>query len=148
MGENDRVLIIGGGPAGLSAGYALAGKGREVCVLEADPEYLGGISKTVRYKDFYFDIGGHRFFSKTDAVERFWSEVLPNDMLVRPRSSRIYYRDCFFSYPLKPVEAFRRLGPVESARCVISYLKARISPIESPASLEEWVVIEFGRRLF
>lgn len=65
----DRILIIGAGPAGLAAGYILAGAGRDVCVLEADPEYVGGISKTVQYHGFHFDVGGHRFFSKSQEVE-------------------------------------------------------------------------------
>src|SRR5689334_13090143 len=90
------VAIIGAGPAGLTAAYLLVKQGVEVTVLEADPEYVGGISKTVKQDGFHFDIGGHRFFSKSSEVEAFWSELLPNDMLDRPRSSRIYYRGKFF----------------------------------------------------
>src|SRR5688572_25047751 len=86
------VVIIGAGPAGLTAAYLLAKEGMPVTVLEADPRYVGGISKTVSYRDFHFDIGGHRFFSKSHQVEELWSELLPNDMLVRPRSSRIFYK--------------------------------------------------------
>lgn len=148
MSETDSIVIIGAGPAGLAAGYVLTGQGRDVCILEADPEYVGGISKTVQYHGFYFDIGGHRFFSKSQRVEQFWTEVLPNDMLVRPRSSRIYYRGRMFSYPLRPLEAFWKLGPIESARCILSYIWARIRPVENPVSFEDWVVNEFGRRLF
>ncbi len=148
MSETDRILIIGAGPAGLAAGYRLAGQGRDVCVLEMDPEYVGGISRTVRFKGFYFDIGGHRFFSKSQEVEQFWTEVLPDDMLVRSRSSRIYYRGRLFSYPLRPLEAFRKLGPVESAQCALSYIWARLRPAKPPVSFEDWVVRQFGRRLF
>ena len=83
----------------------------EVTVLEADPVYVGGISRTARYKGFHFDIGGHRFFSKSKAVEDLWDEILPGDMLERPRSSRIFYDGKFFSYPLKPFEALIKLGP-------------------------------------
>ena len=85
------VAIIGAGPAGLTAGYLLAKSGVGVMIFEADPVYVGGISRTVTYKGFHFDIGGHRFFSKSKAVEDLWTEILPNDMLVRPRSSRIFY---------------------------------------------------------
>jgi len=85
-----RVVIIGGGPAGLTAGYLLSKEEVDVVVLEADPVYVGGISRTVTYKGFQFDIGGHRFFSKSKGVEDLWTEILPNDMLVRPRSSRIF----------------------------------------------------------
>src|SRR6059036_196260 len=100
-----KVAIIGAGPAGLTAGYLLSKESVDVVVLEADPVYVGGISRTVTYKGFHFDIGGHRFFSKSKPVEDLWTEILPNDMLVRPRSSRIYYDGKFFSYPLKPFEA-------------------------------------------
>ncbi|MBV9126388.1 MAG: NAD(P)-binding protein, partial [Planctomycetes bacterium] len=91
------VIIIGAGPAGLTAGYCLAKKGVPFTILEADPTYVGGIARTVEYKGFRFDIGGHRFFSKSREVEDLWTEILPNDMLQRPRSSRIYYRGKFFS---------------------------------------------------
>jgi protoporphyrinogen oxidase len=96
MSETHPIVVIGAGPAGLAAAHHLAKNGREVCVLEADPRYVGGISKTVEYKGFHFDIGGHRFFSKSNEVEEFWTEILPDDMLVRDRSSRIYYRGRFF----------------------------------------------------
>jgi protoporphyrinogen oxidase len=86
-----KVAIIGAGPAGLTAGYLLSKEGIETTVLEADPVYVGGISRTTTYKGFHFDIGGHRFFSKSKAGEDLWTEILPNDMLVRPRSSRIFY---------------------------------------------------------
>src|SRR4030081_409329 len=109
-----RVVIIGGGPAGLTAGYLLSKEEVDLVVLEADPVYVGGISRTVTYKGFHFDIGGHRFFSKSKEVEDFWTEILPDDMLVRPRSSRIYYRGQFFSYPLKGGEALKKLGVLEA----------------------------------
>ncbi|MDP9290791.1 MAG: NAD(P)-binding protein, partial [Verrucomicrobiota bacterium] len=95
------VAIIGAGPAGLTAAYLLAKERVPVVVFEADPQYVGGISKTVTYKGFHFDIGGHRFFSKSQEIEDLWTELLGDDMLARPRSSRIFYRGKFFSYPLK-----------------------------------------------
>ena len=147
MNQN-RVAIIGAGPAGLTAAYLLAKGGAEVVVLEADPRHVGGIARTESYKGFHFDIGGHRFFSKSREVEDLWTELLPNDMLERPRSSRIYYRGKFFSYPLKALEALRKLGLVESARCVLSYLKARLWPVPAPTNLEDWVSNQFGKRLF
>jgi len=143
-----RVAIIGAGPAGLTAGYLLSKAGIPVEILEADPNQVGGISRTARYKGFHFDIGGHRFFSKSRAVEDFWTEILPNDMLDRPRSSRIFYAGQFFGYPLKGMEALVKLGPVEAARCVTSYAYAKAFPIKNPKSFEEWVVNQFGRRLF
>src|ERR1700742_1123083 len=112
-----KVAIIGAGPAGLTAGYLLSKNDVDVVVLELDPLYVGGISRTATYKGFHFDIGVHRFFSKSKAVEDLWTEILPNDMLTLPRSSRIFYGGKFFSYPLKPFEALIKLGFVKSALC-------------------------------
>jgi protoporphyrinogen oxidase len=142
------VLIIGAGPAGLTAGYELSKGGRRVCLLESDPRYVGGISRTVEYKGYRFDIGGHRFFSKSAEIEALWSEILGDDLLERPRLSRIFYRGKFFSYPLKPAEAFGKLGPWESARCVASYLAAKMQPEVEARSFEDWVARRFGRRLY
>jgi len=142
------VAIIGAGPAGLTAAYLLAKKGVAATVFESDPRYVGGISRTERYKGFHFDIGGHRFFSKSKQVEDLWTEILPDDLLVRPRSSRIYYQGKFFNYPLRGAEALWKLGPLEATRCVLSYARARLTPQRSPRSLEDWVVSRFGRRLF
>ncbi len=144
----ERIVIIGAGPAGLTAADLLTRDGYDVTVLEADPEYVGGISRTVRYRGYRFDIGGHRFFSKSSRVEDYWTELLGDDLLQRPRSSRIYYDGKYFAYPLKPVEAFRTLGPVEAFRCAASYAKARIRPIREPANFEEWVTNQFGERLY
>jgi protoporphyrinogen oxidase len=142
------VAIIGAGPAGLTAAYLLSKQGVSVTVLEADPEYVGGISRTARYKGFHFDIGGHRFFSKSKQVEDFWTEILPNDMLDRPRSSRIFYRGKFFSYPLKAAEALFRVGIIESALCVLSYARAKALPVKNPKNFQDWVSNQFGKRLF
>jgi protoporphyrinogen oxidase len=141
-------VIIGAGPAGLTAAYLLAKEGLAVTVLEADPVYVGGISRTVRYHGFHFDIGGHRFFSKSKEVEDFWTEILGEDLLTRPRSSRIYYNGSFFAYPLRAFEALHQLGIVESTRCVMSYIWARLAPVRAPKSFEDWVSNQFGKRLF
>jgi protoporphyrinogen oxidase len=109
---------------------------------------VGGIARTAEYKGYHFDIGGHRFFSKSREVEDLWSELLPDDMLLRPRSSRIFYRGKFFAYPLKATEALFKLGLVESIRCVLSYVRARLRPVKNPRSFEDWVSNQFGRRLF
>ncbi|MFZ2314591.1 MAG: NAD(P)/FAD-dependent oxidoreductase [Gammaproteobacteria bacterium] len=142
------VVVIGAGPAGLTAAYLLAKQNVSVTVLEADPTYVGGIARTVTYKGYCFDIGGHRFFSKSKEVEALWSEMLPDDMLDRPRSSRILYRRQFFAYPLKAFEALHKLGIIESARCVLSYGKARVFPIKHVVSFSDWVTNHFGQRLF
>src|SRR5712691_6249789 len=142
------VVIIGAGPAGLTAAYLLSKQRVPVTVLEGDPRYVGGISKTVHYKGFHFDIGGHRFFSKAKEVEDLWTEILPDDMIERPRSSRIFYNGKFFSYPLKAMEALFKLGVFEATRCVLSYGKARMFPHKNPRSFEDWVTNQFGSRLF
>jgi len=143
-----KVAIIGAGPAGLTAAYLLSKNNVAVTVLEADPVYVGGISRTATYKGFHFDIGGHRFFSKSKADEDFWTEILPNDMLVRPRSSRIYYNGKFFAYPLRAFEALIKLGVIRSTLCLLSYLKAKLFPVRNPDNFEDWVSNQFGKRLF
>jgi protoporphyrinogen oxidase len=143
-----KAIIVGAGPAGLTAAYELSKQGQRVLVLESDPQYVGGISRTVDYHGYRFDIGGHRFFSKSREVEDLWTELLGADLLERPRSSKIYYRGKFYSYPLKPFEALSKLGPKESALCVLSFLKARLNPMPQPKSFEDWVVNQFGERLF
>ena len=142
------VAVIGAGPAGLTAAYLLSKKGIPSTVLEADPTYVGGLSKTVAYRGFLFDIGGHRFFSKSRVVEDLWTEILPEGLLERARSSRIYYGGQFFSYPLKAREALAKLGVIEAARCVLSYVKARARPIRPIRSFQDWVTNQFGFRLF
>lgn len=141
-------IVIGGGPAGLTAAYELTRLGAHATVLEADPVYVGGISRTAQYKGYRFDIGGHRFFSKSEEIEALWREILTDDFLERPRSSRICYRGKFYSYPLRAFEALRNLGLSESFLCGLSYLKARLLPIAAPANFEEYVVNLFGRRLY
>ncbi|MEO0670957.1 MAG: NAD(P)/FAD-dependent oxidoreductase [Pseudomonadota bacterium] len=142
------VFVIGAGPAGLTASYLLTKEGKSVTVIEQDPVYVGGISRTAHYKDFLFDIGGHRFFSKSKEVVDLWYEILPQDFIERPRLSRIYYNGKYFSYPLKAFEAFNNLGPVESALCVLSYMYKRAFPNEKPVTFHEWVSNQFGERLF
>ena len=100
MNVDADTLIIGAGPAGLTTAYCLTKENPSVIIIEKDPVYVGGILRTVRYKDFLFDIGGHRFFSKSKDVVDLWHEILPDDFIARPRLSRIFYGGKFYSYPL------------------------------------------------
>ena len=147
MSHSD-VFVIGAGPAGLTAAYLLTKSGISTTVIEADPTYVGGISRTASYKDFLFDIGGHRFFSKSKEVVDLWKEILPDDFIERPRLSRIYYNGHFFSYPLKAFEALNNLGYVESALCVLSFLQKQAFPTANPENFHDWVANQFGERLF
>jgi len=141
------VVILGAGPAGLTAAYELARAGTRSIVLERD-DIPGGISRTAEHNGYRFDIGGHRFFTKVQLVEDFWREVLGDEMLLRPRLSRIYYNNVFFSYPLKPTNALFGLGLWETTRCMASYAWARISPQKPEDNFATWVSNRFGKRLF
>src|ERR1035438_10272807 len=143
-----RVVIVGAGPAGLTAACGAREAGMEVTVLEKDPDYVGGISRTVVKGGFRFDIGGHRFFSKSEEVTNWWKRRLPNDFIRVRRISRIYYRGRFFDYPLKPWNALSGLGLFTSISCVASYLWARLFPRRPELSFEDWVSKRFGRRPF
>ena len=143
-----RVLCIGAGPAGLTAAYLLSKRGVPVTVLEADPVYVGGISRTVVHKGYRCDIGAHRFYTKSKEVNELWLELLDEGFLRCVRRSSIYYRQRFFDYPLKIGNVFGNIGVVESALCLLSYLRARAFPIKNPDNFEQWVCNNFGRRLF
>ena len=146
-GHSD-VFVIGAGPAGLTAAYLLTKQGVPTTVVEADPRYVGGISRTASYKDFLFDIGGHRFFSKSKEVVDLWHEILPQDFIERPRLSRIYYDGKYYSYPLKAFEALTNLGVIESGLCVLSFAYKQAFPNDKPVTFHDWVANQFGERLF
>ena len=141
------VVVIGAGPAGLTTAYELQKLDLSAAVLEADHQ-VGGISRTVDYHGFRFDIGGHRFFSKVPLINELWDEILGEDFLLRPRLSRIYYKNRFFDYPLKAGNALAGLGLLEAARCGLSYARARLRPSAEAKSFEDWVAGRFGHRLY
>jgi protoporphyrinogen oxidase len=142
------VVIIGAGPAGLTAAYELGKRGATATVVEADT-VVGGISRTVERDGYRFDIGGHRFFTKVAEVEALWHEILPDeDFLLRPRSSRIYYQGKFYDYPIRVLNALSNLGPVEAVRCVLSFLWVRVRPPRDLTTLEGYIASNYGWRLY
>jgi protoporphyrinogen oxidase len=142
------VVIVGAGPAGLTAAYELSKRGYTSVVLEAD-SVVGGISRSAERDGWRFDIGGHRFFTKVPQVEALWHEILPaEDFLLRPRMSRIYYNGKFFDYPLKAGNALKGLGVLEAIKCVGSYAKAKVRPPADQTSFEGWTTAAFGNRLY
>ncbi len=144
-------LILGAGPAGLTAGYLLAKQGFPVIVFEAEDQ-VGGIAKTeVREGPggkYRFDLGGHRFFTKVQEVDDLWHEIMREEFLLRPRMSRIYWRKRFLHYPLQGGDVVRKLGPVELTRCMASYIRAKLRRKGPEDTLEQWVTNRFGKRLF
>src|SRR4051812_20276154 len=148
--DDRRVVVIGAGPAGLTAAYKImkAGDAHNVTILESDA-IVGGISRTEQRDGWRFDIGGHRFFTKVTQVDELWWEILgAENFLTRPRQSRIFYRGKLIDYPLVPMNALRSLGLVEAIRCGFSYLWVRVHPPKNLDTLEGFVASRFGWRLY
>ncbi|MGE5550230.1 MAG: NAD(P)/FAD-dependent oxidoreductase [Bacteroidota bacterium] len=141
------VIIMGAGPAGLAAGYELAKNGTPAALFEAEKQ-VGGISKTIEYKGYRFDLGGHRFFTKFDEVNELWREVLGDDFKETPRLSRIYYRNRFFNYPLTAANALFGMGFLATCAVMGSYIKARLWPDREEKTFEQWVSNRFGKQLY
>ena len=151
MSKIDPVIIIGGGPAGLTAGYELLKHGRQSVVLEK-ADKVGGISRTETYRGYRFDIGGHRFFTKVGEVQAIWLEILGDDFIQTPRMSRIYYDGKFYDYPLALFKTLKNLGLRRSTLIALSYLSAKAKKFlrlrPEPQSFEDWVIDCFGSHLY
>lgn len=147
MASGYDAIVIGAGPAGLTAAFELARLGTRTLVLEQSTQ-VGGISRTEAYRGFRFDIGGHRFFTRVPEIEALWRETLGDDLLRVNRQSRIFYRGRFFQYPIALGNALANLGPLEGLLIVGSYLRAKIAPQRPEESFEQWVSNRFGERLY
>ena len=145
--QGDHIVVIGAGPAGLTAAYLLSKLNYRVTVLEAD-DIVGGISQTAQYKGYRFDIGGHRFFTKVQPVQELWEELLGSEFISVPRLSRIHYNGKYFNYPLKAANALRGLGPIKAIRIFWSYLQAALYPSPVEENFEQWDSNRFGRQLY
>jgi protoporphyrinogen oxidase len=147
VSEQKTMLVLGGGPAGLTAGYLLGKEGYRPIVVEAD-EQVGGLAKTVERDGYRFDLGGHRFFTKAPEVNELWDEIMGDEFLLRPRMSRIYWNNRYLDYPLRGPDVIKKLGAIELIRCTASYARAAAKRNKVDNSLEDWVTNRFGRRLF
>jgi protoporphyrinogen oxidase len=141
------IVIIGAGPAGLTTAYELVEQGIRPVVLEKGDK-VGGIARTEVYKGYRFDIGGHRFYTKVQEVQRLWERMLGKDFKRVPRLSRIYYRKHFYQYPLNLLNTISNLGLEESFRILLSYLKWQWRPHPEEQTFEQWVINRFGGRLY
>jgi protoporphyrinogen oxidase len=141
-------VVVGAGPAGLTAARRLTEAGDPVVVVEAD-DVVGGISRTVERDGWRFDLGGHRFFTKVAPVEQFWNDVLPpEEFLLRPRLSRIFYGGKYYDYPIRLGNALSNLGLLEAFRCGLSFLWVRVRPPRDTSTLEGYIVRNYGWRLY
>ncbi len=141
------VIVIGAGPAGLTAAYeSLRNKLHPILVEKSGQ--VGGIARTELYRGYRFDIGGHRFFTNFEEIQRIWMEVLKNDFIRVNRISRIYYKNHFYNYPLSFFNAISNLGVLEGLLILMSYLKAKALPSKQEDNLEQWITNRFGHRLY
>jgi protoporphyrinogen oxidase len=141
------VVVLGGGPAGLTAGYLLTKQDKPVIILEST-DMVGGIARTEVRDGYRFDLGGHRFFTKVKEVDDLWHEIMKEEFLKRPRQSRIYWHHKFLDYPLQGMDVIKKLGPVDLTKALLSYLVAAVKPKGREDTFEEWVSNRFGKWLF
>ena len=142
------IVIMGAGPAGLTAAWELVRAGRDVVVWEADSSYVGGLSRTVQAEDFRFDIGGHAFFSKSEEINEVWRQIMPENFVECPALSRVRFRGKFFNYPPEIMNVFLNLGLFETIAVLGSYFNARLKPIKPELSFAQWATNRFGKRFF
>ena len=142
-----KTIIIGSGPAGMGCAYNLAEKGKAFLLIDENHQ-AGGLCRTIDFKGYLFDIGGHRFLTRSREVEELWHKILAGDLLRVKRLSRICYRKRFFKYPLSFSDTLWNLGLVESGLCFLDYLRYKFFPSADNSTFEGWIINNFGRRLY
>jgi protoporphyrinogen oxidase len=148
--QKKEILILGGGLTGLSAGHLLTKAGFKVQVFERDAT-VGGLSKTMVQDGFRFDLGGHRFFTKDKRIDDFVKTLMEGELVSISRKSKIYLRNRYFDYPLKPLNALFGFGLPTTMKILGDYGIEKVKGImrkERCISLEDWVVQNFGRKMF
>jgi protoporphyrinogen oxidase len=175
--DKHKVIIIGAGPAGLTAAYELLKKSDVKPIILEESEFVGGISRTVKYNGNRMDLGGHRFFTKNEQVMKIWKELMPvqgypseddkmlnrtlewcengpnpetedRTLLIRNRVSRIYYLKKFFDYPITlKVETFTNIGLVRTIRVGLGYIASLLLK-RKEKSLEDFYINHFGKPLY
>ena len=146
--KKNKALIIGAGPAGLTAGIELLKTGNfEATVLERD-NVIGGLARTTEYRGCRYDIGPHHFITSSEKIEKWWKDLMTGDFLEHKRFTRIYYNNHFFNYPLEPLNVLEGLSLWECLRCMVSYIRYRLFPIKKVRSFQDWVTNKFGYHLF
>lgn len=140
-------VILGAGPAGMACAHTIAQNGKASLLIERD-RVPGGLCQTLNFKNYLFDIGGHRFLSKSKEVNSLWHGVMGRDLLRVKRLSRIHYRGKYFNYPLSLFNTVRNMGILESLRCFFSYLRHKYFARRNDSTVEGWITNRFGSRLY
>lgn len=143
----NQIIILGAGPAGMACAYTLANAKKPSLVIEREDE-PGGLCRTIDFHGYLFDIGGHRFLSKSEEVNQLWHEVMGEDMLRVKRLSRIYYRKRQFDYPLSFFNTFWNLGLRECLLSIGSYLWCKYRKPGDENTFEGQIINRFGKRLY
>ena len=144
-------IIIGAGPAGLTAAYELLQSGKENVLILEKNDKVGGLASTKVFGEYSYDIGPHRFFTKNEEINELFLKMLGKDAVKVNRLTRIYYKKKYFNYPLTPVNALFGLGPLNAISIISSYIYSRIKfyfKVSEINNFEDWVIDKFGRKLY